>query len=249
MDASGWEFLGPIPGMPDQWSIDATVFILGQRLYCCWSGWAVGKDPDTQQDLFLARMESPERAEAGTTICISEASLPWERPDDGRRGVNEGPTFLQAPGFHGIVYSAHGSGTSEYKLALLALTGTDPLDPRSWAKRQTPLLVSDRAMGLPYGPGHASFLPEDAAAPASGETGGTYCIYHATENWDDGWQNRKARVLRLSAECFESDAKPICCAYAAQGPMGTVEGSGVGRGKEPSAFLRRAWDKTKQLIG
>ncbi|KAI8263177.1 Extracellular exo-alpha-(1-_5)-L-arabinofuranosidase [Colletotrichum sp. SAR 10_77] len=133
MDASAWEFLGPLKGMPDHWSIDATVFSPNTRdLYCCWSGWPVGDHSDTEQDLFLIKMADPEHAIPGTLVCISRAELEWERPDDGRRGVNEGPSWVDIPGvFRGIVYSADGSWTSHYKLGLLPLVGQDPLNPAS----------------------------------------------------------------------------------------------------------------------
>lgn len=208
MDPAGWQFLGPIPGMPDNWAIDATVFSPdGQELYCCWSGWPPGDTSDTQQDLFLIKMRRPEEAIEGTSICISHAELPWERPDGGRRGVNEGPTWVNTPAFRGIVYSAHGSWTSEYKLALLAFVGGDPLRPEHWVKRSTPLLISDRGKGGPFGPGHASFI----TSPVPGDSR-VFCVYHATANEGEGWSNRKARVIALGPECFTPTAHPICCA-------------------------------------
>lgn len=174
MNASGWQFLGPLKGMPDHWSIDATVFSpSGHDLYCCWSGWPLGDSSDTQQDLFLVKMASPEQAIAESLVCISRADQHWERPDDGKRGVNEGPTWVSFPGFRGIVYSAHGSWTSEYKLGLLALVGQDPGRADSWVKRGSPLLVSGQPHeGGPFGPGHASFVP------SPWNDGRIFCIYH-----------------------------------------------------------------------
>lgn len=224
MDPSGWQFLGLLKGMPDHWSIDATVFSPnGYDLYCCWSGWPPGDHSDTQQDLFLIKMASPEEAIPGTLVCISKADQPWERPDDGRRGVAEGPTWVNTQAFQGIVYSAHGSWTSEYKLALLAWTGQDPLRPDSWAKRPTPLMYNERHRGGPFGPGHASFLPSPYG------DGRIFCIYHATEKWGEGWANRKARVLNLGPECFASGASPVCCAYGggARGGAGPAARGGA----------------------
>ncbi|KAI6456850.1 hypothetical protein MCOR17_008077 [Pyricularia oryzae] len=94
MAAADWEFLGPLRGMPDQWAIDATVFSpdrTAQSLYCCWSGWPPGDRSDTQQDLFLIRMRSPEEAMPETLVCISQATLPWERPDGGAPRRQRGP--------------------------------------------------------------------------------------------------------------------------------------------------------------
>jgi GH43 family beta-xylosidase len=212
MDAGGWEFLGPLKGLPDHWNIDATVFSPGYgELYCVYSGWPLGDHSDTQQDLFLVQLANPEVAMEQTLVCISRAELPWERPDGGRRGVNEGPTWVDIPGsFRGIVYSANGSWTSDYKLGVLRLLdGRDPKDARSWEKRPTPLLESDEKRGGPFGPGHASFLNSPYG------DGRVYCIYHATANRGEGWNNRKARILCLSQECFHPQAPTICCATGA----------------------------------
>lgn len=207
--ASAWTFLGPLRGLPeDQWSIDATVFSLGpNELYCCYSGWPLGDHSDTQQDLFLVKLASPEVAIPDSLVCISRASLPWERPENGRRGVNEGPTWVSLPGFKGIVYSANGSWTCDYQLGLLQYLGGDPLDEKSWKKREAPLLVCDPAHGPPFGPGHASFIHSPH------NDGSIYCIYHGTERPDEGWNNRKARILRLTPQHFHPQAKPVCCAY------------------------------------
>ncbi|KAL2632126.1 hypothetical protein R1flu_016812 [Riccia fluitans] len=150
-------------------------------------------------------MMSPEEAIEKSLICISRAELPWERPDGGRRGVNEGPTWVDIPNvFRGIVYSANGSWTSDYKLGLIALQG-ELTNPQSWHKRHTPLLESDRGEHGPYGPGHARFI----ASPYN--DGKVFCIYHATGNIDQGWDNRKARVLCLTADHFHPEARPLCC--------------------------------------
>lgn len=237
MVAHGWQFLGPLRGMPDHWAIDMTVFsINGSDLYCCWSGWPLGDHSDTQQDLFLAKMASPEEAIRDTVVCISHADQPWERPDDGRRGVNEGPSWVNTQGFQGIVYSAHGSWTSDYKLALLALVGQDPLQPSSWAKRHAPLMTSDKDRGGPFGPGHASFLPSPY------NDGRVFCVYHATENHGEGWANRKARVINLGPECFRPDASPMCCAYAGTNHAGPG-GSHASQGEDMKVKVGRVIDK------
>ena len=222
MEKSGWEFLGPVKGMPEQFSIDATVFsINGQDLYLCWSGWPPGDKSDTQQNLYIAQMVSPEEVVPASTmapVCISKADRPWERFDGGKRGINEGPTWLNLPNgaFTGIVYSGHASFTSEYKLGLLRLVrpDADPLDPKSWEKRPTPLLVNEKSMPGPYAPGHSSFL----LSPEPGDNR-VFCIYHATENWGEGFRNRKARVIALSPERFAKDARPVCCSNAPDNPF------------------------------
>jgi GH43 family beta-xylosidase len=213
MEEGSWEFIGQIRGMPDHWNIDATLFHLPRtdKLYCCYSGWPLGDFSDRQQDLFLTEMESPEVAKPETLICISRAELDWERADNGSHGVNEGPAFVSTGGFEGIVYSANGSWTSDYRLAVVQLVGDNPLDPASWRKRPTPLLVSDRQHGGPFGPGHASFINSPYG------DGRVYCIYHATESEGDGWNNRKGRVLCFGKEHFQPQAGPMCCAKSLTG--------------------------------
>ncbi|PKI85079.1 hypothetical protein MVES_001137 [Malassezia vespertilionis] len=210
LDAKAWEFMGPLHGVPDHWAIDATVFCLGQDMYCCYSGWPVGDNSDTEQDLFLVKLSDPLHAISDTLTVISRPTLPWERPDGGKRGVNEGPTFVKLNGFVGIVYSAHGSWTYEYKLGLLALVGNNPLDPNAWKKRNDPLLSCDPKRGGPYGPGHASFIP-------STDGNQTLCIFHCTGKINDGWGNRKAHVMQLPASEFTLDAQTQCCSSGRKG--------------------------------
>ncbi|WFD31995.1 hypothetical protein MSPP1_003037 [Malassezia sp. CBS 17886] len=209
MDAGAWRFAGPLRGVPDHWAIDCTVFSPDNtNLYCCWSGWPLGDNSDTEQDLFIAKLASPLEAVPNSVTVISRPTASWERPDGGRRGVNEGPTWLCTPEVCGIVFSAHGSWTCDYKLGILYYTGGDPLNPSSWSKRSTPLLRSDRGKGPPFGPGHASFLAVE---------GRLYCIYHATGKITDGWKDRKARVLELSPEFLKPGGSCCCCATGHSG--------------------------------
>lgn len=241
LDRSSWHFEGPLRGLPnDQWSIDATVFSpdLGptnqyieaqggypdeqRRWYVVYSGWPLGDHSDTQQDLFIARLKSPVEADSNSLKCICRAELPWERPDGGKRGVNEGPSWVDLPptpqsqGWRGIVYSAHGSWTCDYKLACLQYIGgaqDDCCDPSLWRKRQHPLLVSDRAHGGPFGPGHASFVHSPY------HDSRVFCVYHGTERDNEGWANRKGRVLCLDATCFAEQGKTMCCANSLCSPI------------------------------
>jgi GH43 family beta-xylosidase len=226
METGAWEFLGQVAGLPDHWNIDATVFYLHstEKLYCCYSGWPLGDFSDKQQDLFLVEMISPEAARPDSLLCISRADLPWERADQGTHGVNEGPTFVSIPGFQGIVYSANGSWTSDYRLGVLHLVDpANPLREGAWVKRNTPLLVSDKQHGGPFGPGHASFIPSPYG------DGRVFCIYHATEQEHQGWHNRKARVLRFDAGHFHPQAQTMCCALSLTGQWsGGVSASSSG---------------------
>ncbi|UNI17611.1 hypothetical protein JDV02_003942 [Purpureocillium takamizusanense] len=246
MEQAAWEFLGPLKGMPEQFSIDATVFSPnGQDLYLCWSGWPPGDSSDTQQDLYVTQMVSPEEvvdASILPPVRISTPDQPWERFDGGARGINEGPTWLSLPGnaFTGIVYSGHASFTSEYKMGLLRLVApnADPLDPASWEKRPIPLLINDQSMPGPYAPGHASFL----LSPDSGDDR-VFCVYHATENWGEGFANRKARILALGSESFAPGAQPVCCSNAPLNPLWKGRAMGA-----PSGGPQKPMSKTEQTI-
>lgn len=231
MDPAGWEFVGPLQGVPDHWAIDATVFQLGSNWYCCYSGWPLKDNSDTEQDLFIVQLASPVQAIPETLAVISRPTESWERPEGGKRGVNEGPTFVQLPGFQGIVYSAHGSWTCEYKLGLLAFVGPDPLNPQSWQKRNAPLLTSDRNKGGPYGPGHASFIPT--------QDGNVLCMFHCTAKVDDGWDNRKARVMSLTPQDFHPTSNGCCCATGESEPMPEHHG--------PGGVLGKAINKIKNM--
>lgn len=221
MDGSGWHFKGPLKGLPENWQIDATVFFpRPNELYCCYSGWPIGDHSDCEQDLFIAKLANPLEAIPETVAVISHPNKPWERPDNGKRGINEGPEWVEVPGFRGIVYSAHGSWTCEYKLGLIELVGDNPSDLKSWHKRKYPLLACDAPRGGPFGPGHASFIPSP-----SGD-GSVFCIYHGTERIDEGWGNRKARVITLHPKDFHGDAKPCCCAYSDNSPITNFNVSG-----------------------
>ncbi|WFD45266.1 hypothetical protein MPSI1_003948 [Malassezia psittaci] len=234
MDPKGWQFLGPLQGVPDHWAIDATVFTPSpNELYCCWSGWPLGDHSDKEQDLFIAKLSSPTQAIPDTVTVISRPDHDWERPDGGKRGVNEGPTWVSMQGFRGIVYSAHGSWTCDYKLGLLALVGNNPLDPSAWKKRSSPLLMSEREKGGPYGPGHASFV----VAP---DGSSCLCMFHCTGNVDDGWDNRKARCMELKAQDFAMESSHCCCA------SGTEVGGG-GHGGGHGNVLGKAINKIKSL--
>lgn len=250
MHADSWQFLGPLKGMPEQFSIDATVFSPnGQDLYICWSGWPPGDNSDTQQNLYLAQMVSPEEIVADNIlppVCIATADMDWERFEGGRRGINEGPTWLSLPNgaFTGIVYSGHASFTSEYKLGLLRLASptADPLDPRSWVKRPTPLLMNDQSRPGPYAPGHASFLQ----SPHPGDNR-VFCIYHATAKWGEGFGNRKARVLAIGPEAFSDNHPPLCCSHGPHNPAWNGGGV-VGPGSPRKETMPKITQKVDQYV-
>ncbi|OCL06711.1 glycoside hydrolase family 43 protein [Glonium stellatum] len=184
-----WEFLGRIHGMPDDhWAVDGTVVELDDELYFIYSGWPIPNpsESDLIQQLFVIKLSSPTEA-ASQPVLICAPDEPWEK--SGAHGINEGPQFLCAPdgSWKGIVYSCAGSWTKDYKMTTLQFLGGDPLHADSWKKGQRPLLETRE--GPPWGPGHGSFV----------EFGGEILgIFHGTDGPGDGWNNRKARMQRVS---------------------------------------------------
>lgn len=244
-DPAGWNFLGPLKGLPDHWNIDLTVFELNSRLYCCYSGWPLGDYSDTEQDLFLMEMNSPEEAKSDSLITISKPELDWEIIDN--HGINEGPQFLVTPNFIGIVYSACGSWTNKYKLAVLQLTAQPEriMEPQSWMKWERPLMMSDpEGIVGPHGPGHASFVHERSG------TGRVFCVYHATGAPTDGWANRKAHVCCLGPEIFLGQTETLICGLTRPSNSGGngIYGAADGRGKSGHSRGQSIFDKVKDRV-
>jgi hypothetical protein len=74
---------------------------------------------------------------------------------------------------------------------ILYYTGGHPLDVRSWAKSNTPLLKASRDDSPPYGPGHGNFVLIDGVGGPE-----VWGVFHATDA-KTGWEGRKARIMRV----------------------------------------------------
>ncbi|UPX11898.1 uncharacterized protein EKO05_0002482 [Ascochyta rabiei] len=224
-----WKFFGRVGGLPDdQWAIDGTVITLGGNMFFAYSGWPPGvHENESRQEIYIIQMTSPTQC-TGHPIRISTPDLPFEF--SGSSGINEGPQFLSSPDgrWMGLVYSCAGSWTHEYKMNVLYWTGGHPLDPRSWAKSNNPLLQASRDDSPPYGPGHGNFVLVNG--PGGAEVWG---VFHATDA-KTGWEGRKARVMRVgwgqggpfmgSGECGR------CCADVNHFVQGCPGGQCGGKG-------------------
>jgi GH43 family beta-xylosidase len=87
-----------------------------------------------------------------------------------------------------LVYSASASWEITYKLGLLELDpGADPMNPRAWRKRSTPLF---QATSRTWGPGHNCFT----TSPDGQED---WLVFHAKLETKPNW-NRAIHVQRFT---------------------------------------------------
>ena len=111
-------------------------------------------------------MSSPTSLE-GDRVLLHSPDPSWQR--SGNSGVNEGPEILVHDGRTFLVYSAAGSWTGDYCLAMMGIDGgADPMVPSNWWR------LDDRPVfwssDVTFGVGHASF-PFD-------RNGTPYIVYH-----------------------------------------------------------------------
>jgi GH43 family beta-xylosidase len=137
----------------DYWAIDGTVLEQNNKRYFIWSGQP--GDGSDEQRLYISEMSNPWTL-TGPRVELSRPQFAWEK--EGSPDVNEGPQVLKHAGRTFIVYSASHCSTDDYGLGLLGASDTaDPMNPASWTKSSTPVLVKSSANSA-YGPGHNSFF-------------------------------------------------------------------------------------------
>ncbi|HEX7064506.1 MAG TPA: glycoside hydrolase family 43 protein [Bacillales bacterium] len=196
-DALGeYEFKGKIADPKhDYWAIDGTVLEWDGKRYFIWSGWERESATDLfPQNLYMAPMANPWTL-GGERQLISTPEYDWEKQG---AAINEGPAVLKKDGKVFLAYSASGSWTPDYKVGLLTLeAGTDPMVRENWIKSPEPVFKRNDAEGV-YGPGHVSFT----TSPDQEEV---WMVYHATSGIHDGWDNRKARLQKIT---WTEDGKP-----------------------------------------
>ncbi|MDB6041248.1 MAG: putative beta-xylosidase, partial [Verrucomicrobiales bacterium] len=130
------------------WAIDGTVLEIGDQMYFLWSGWP-GK-VNGQQNLYIAPMSNPWTI-SGERTLLAAPERDWECVD---MAICEGPQVLQRNGKIFVIYSASGSWTVDYCLAMLALKGGDPLDASNWENRGRIFETVPEVLGV----GHCSFV-------------------------------------------------------------------------------------------
>lgn len=193
------------------WAIDMTVLQLAGRRYAVWSGWdAPGTD---RQFLYIAEMSSPTALKTDRVRLCDNADFDWERTEPGaqHRGLNEGPQVFQHAGSTWLVYSCGASWLPTYKLGLLRLTGTDPLDPRAWQKQPEPCFQETADT---WGVGHSCWV-------ASPDGQQLWHIYHAKRDRNPGWRRAVfAQPMQVSADGRPIFGQPVKAGQSLELPSG-----------------------------
>ncbi len=163
---------------PNVWAIDMTVLEIAGKRHAIWSGWdAPGTD---RQFLYIAPMKSPTELAGPRVLLAANDDYLWERTEEqpDSRGLHEGPQVLQQDGRTFVLYSCGASWLPTYKLGMLELTGSKPLDPAAWKKHPEPVF---RGTGQTFGVGHSCFVksPDDAE---------WWHVYHAKRDLKAGWR-------------------------------------------------------------
>jgi len=145
------------------------------------------------QDLFIRSLSNPWTP-SGAKVRLTTPTLSWETTG---HSVNEGPEALYHGGKTMIVFSASYCGTPDYKLGLLTLTGSDPLNPSHWTKSGPVFSRSDA--NHVYGPGHNGFFK----SPDGNED---WIVYHANNSTSGACDfNRSSRAQKFT---WNSDNTP-----------------------------------------
>ncbi|WP_420077229.1 family 43 glycosylhydrolase [Streptomyces sp. JL3001] len=202
---------------PGGWLIDASLLRANNRLYLVGSGFVDG----STQSLVIAPLSNPYTLASSTFTVISGPTLDWERSGS---PVNEGPEPLYHDGRTFLTYSASSCQTADYKLGQLELTGTDPLSPASWTKKQTPAFQRSDANGV-YGPGHNGFF----SSPDGTEN---WIVYHANSASNGGCGN--GRTTRAQEFTWNADGTPNLGTPAALGT--TLPGPSGESAATPTAY-------------
>ncbi|QOC92101.1 family 43 glycosylhydrolase [Micromonospora craniellae] len=194
LESAGTDPMGPYTFKADlgsEWALDASVLRVGANLYLMGTYNAGGS---YGQSNFIQRLSNPWTL-TGSRSRLSSPTLSWERQT---HPVNEGPEPLYHNGRVMVVYSASACWGPDYKLGLLTLTGTDPLNPAHWTKHPTPVFQRSDANGV-YAPGHNGFFK----SPDGTED---WIVYHANDSAGGGCDmNRSTRAQKFT---WNADGTP-----------------------------------------
>ncbi|KOV90100.1 family 43 glycosylhydrolase [Nocardia sp. NRRL S-836] len=191
LESSGTDPMGPYSFKADlgnTWELDPSILQHGGKLYL------MGSAMDGTQSLTITPMSNPYTL-SGARRTISQPTLSWERQTG---AVNEGAEPLYRNGKTMIVYSASACWGPDYKLGLLTLTGSDPLNRSHWTKSPNPVFQRNDGNGV-FAPGHNGFFK----SPDGTED---WIVYHANDSASGGCDmNRSTRAQKFS---WNSDGTP-----------------------------------------
>lgn len=189
--------------MEDSYNIDGSYLSYKGHLYLMYSKW----DGDEQKD-FMVELSNPWTVKTGSSpIVLTHPEYDWERVG---LNVNEGPEALIHNDKLFIVYSASYCNTPDYKLGMLELTGSNPMNPDDWTKSTDPVFVKGNGV---YGPGHNGFF----TSPDGKEN---WLVYHGNANETDGCGT--TRSLRAQPYTWNTDGTPNFGEPVASGTAVTV---------------------------
>ncbi|MEU6077028.1 family 43 glycosylhydrolase [Micromonospora sp. NPDC047074] len=193
LESAGTDPMGPYTFKADlgnDWQLDASVLQVNGNLYLMGT---YGGDGAGQSN-FIQRMTNPWTL-SGARVRLSSPTLSWERQTG---AVNEGPEPLYHNGRVMVVYSASACWGPDYKLGLLTLTGSDPMNPTHWTKKSTPVFQRSDANGV-FAPGHNGFFK----SPDGTED---WIVYHANDSAGGGCDmNRSTRAQKFT---WNADGTP-----------------------------------------
>jgi GH43 family beta-xylosidase len=191
LESAGTDPMGPYSFKADlgnTWELDASILQHNGRLYM------MGSAIDGTQSLTITPLSNPYTI-SGPRRTISQPTLAWERQT---APVNEGAEPLYRNGRVMIVYSASACWGPDYKLGLLTLTGSDPLNRAHWTKSPNPVFQRNDGNSV-FAPGHNGFFK----SPDGTED---WIVYHANASASGGCDmNRSTRAQKFT---WNADGTP-----------------------------------------
>nr|XP_019047094.1 hypothetical protein I302_03701 [Kwoniella bestiolae CBS 10118]OCF26024.1 hypothetical protein I302_03701 [Kwoniella bestiolae CBS 10118] len=164
------EYKDPVKLYDRGWSLDNSVLKFGGNNYMIFSCHSkdVSDDDIGGSSICISPLVTPTKIDQEQVTVVSRPEESWEQTGG---NTNEGPQAFTWAGQTYIIYSVSFCSTPNYALALIHLTGDDPMDAAAWTKKKDgPVFKSGNGY---YGPGHnGMFISPDGTE--------LWNVYHAT---------------------------------------------------------------------